>query len=183
MECYCTCIIEILSYFFILQSLTTSKMRKFQTLKLSQFHKEKTCWTENWWSSGIMSNFFGEFFYVLGGKKNFEIFFKNILATTLKSYIKWLLYFFFSFFEKVWKSWKNCFFRAKFFFLVCTRKIINHFFLNVIWQKTRFKKILDHFTLFLCLIQFLSILIPFNSVWSCFLEVVFFLIFQSIKTF
>ena len=44
-------------YFFILQSLTTSKMRQFQTLKLSQFHKEKTCWTENWWSSGIMSNF------------------------------------------------------------------------------------------------------------------------------
>ena len=44
---------------FILQSLTTSKMRKFQTLKLSQFHKEKTCWTENWWSSGIMSNFWG----------------------------------------------------------------------------------------------------------------------------
>ena len=62
-------------YFFILQSLTTSKMRKFQTLKLSQFHKEKTCWTENWWSSGIMSNFFWEFFYVLGGKK----FFKNFL--------------------------------------------------------------------------------------------------------
>ena len=30
-ECYCTCIIEILRYFFILQSLTTSKMRKFQT--------------------------------------------------------------------------------------------------------------------------------------------------------
>ena len=55
--------------FFILQSLTTSKMRKFQTLKLSQFHKAKTCWTENWWSSGIMSNFWGEFFYVLGGKK------------------------------------------------------------------------------------------------------------------
>ena len=27
--------------FFILQSLTTSKMRKFQTLKLSQFYKEK----------------------------------------------------------------------------------------------------------------------------------------------
>ena len=32
-------------------------MRKFQTSKLSQFHKAKTCWTENWWSSGIMSNF------------------------------------------------------------------------------------------------------------------------------
>ena len=69
MECYCTCIKEILRYFFILQSLTTSKMRKFQTLKLSQFHKAKTCWTENWWSSGIMSNFSGEFFKVLGVKK------------------------------------------------------------------------------------------------------------------
>jgi hypothetical protein len=77
--------------FFNLQSLTTSKMRKFQTLKLSQFHKEKNCWTENWWSSGIMSNFLREFFYVLGGKNFFKIFFKNILATALKSYIKWLL--------------------------------------------------------------------------------------------
>ena len=55
-------------------SLTTSKMRKFQTLKLSQFHKEITCWTENWWSSGIMSNFWGELFYALGGKKNLKIF-------------------------------------------------------------------------------------------------------------
>ena len=108
-ECYCTCIIEILRYFFIQQSLTTSKMRKFQTLKLSQFHKEKTCWTENWWSSGIMSNFFGEFFYVLGGKK--------ILATALKSYIKWLLCFFF-FFEKVWKSWKNWNYLLKIFVTV-----------------------------------------------------------------
>ena len=79
-ECYCTCIIEILSYFFILQSLTTSKMRKFQALKLSQFHKEKTCWTENWWSSGIMSNFLGEFFYVLGGKFFFN-FVENIVAS------------------------------------------------------------------------------------------------------
>ena len=33
------------------------EMIKFQTLKLPQFHKAKTCWTENWWSSGIMSNF------------------------------------------------------------------------------------------------------------------------------
>ena len=39
---YSTCIIEILSYFFILESLTTSKMRKFQTIKLYQFHKAKT---------------------------------------------------------------------------------------------------------------------------------------------
>ena len=30
-------------YFFILQSLTTSKMR-FQTTKMSQLHKAKTCW-------------------------------------------------------------------------------------------------------------------------------------------
>ena len=71
-----TCTIELLGYFFIRQSLTTSKMRKFQSLKLSQFHKEKTCWTENWWSSGIMSNFWGEFFYVLGGKKILKIFLK-----------------------------------------------------------------------------------------------------------
>ena len=66
MECYCTCIIEILRYFFILQSLTTSEMR------LSQSHKAKNCWTENWWSSGIMSNFLGEFFFMFwGSKKNF----------------------------------------------------------------------------------------------------------------
>ena len=62
--------------FFILQSLTTSKMTKFQTLKLSQFHKAKTCWTEIWWSSGIMSNFLGDFFYVLGVKKNVKTFLK-----------------------------------------------------------------------------------------------------------
>ena len=82
-------------------------MRKFQTLKLFQFHKEKTCWTENWWSSGIMSNFWGEFFYVLGGKKNFLNFFKNILATALKSYIKWLLYIKKFIIENFWKTWKN----------------------------------------------------------------------------
>ena len=83
-ECYCTCIIEILRYFFILQSLTTSKMRKFQTLKLSQFHKAKTCWTENWWSSGIMSNFLGEFFNVFGVKKKFWKFFKKYLSVRTK---------------------------------------------------------------------------------------------------
>ena len=32
---------------FILKSLTSSKMRKCQTIKLSQLHKAKTCWTEN----------------------------------------------------------------------------------------------------------------------------------------
>ena len=50
-------------------------MRKFQTLKLSQFQKAKTCWTENWWSCGVMSSFLGEFFMFWGSKKNFEIFF------------------------------------------------------------------------------------------------------------
>ena len=33
--------LEILSYFFTLQSLTTSKMRKFQAMKLSQLHQAK----------------------------------------------------------------------------------------------------------------------------------------------
>ena len=55
-----------------------------------------------------MSNFLGWFFHVLGVKKNLNKIFKNILATALKSYIKWLLYIYFFFFaEKVWKSWKN----------------------------------------------------------------------------
>ena len=42
------------------------------------FHhtKSKTCWTENWWSSEIISNFWGEFFYVLERKKKFKIFLK-----------------------------------------------------------------------------------------------------------
>jgi hypothetical protein len=53
-------------------------MRKFQSLKLSQFHKAKTCWTENWWSSRIMSNFLGEVFYVLGVKKKNVKFFLKI---------------------------------------------------------------------------------------------------------
>ena len=74
MECYFTCIKEIMKYFFILQILTTSKMRKFQTLKMSQFHKAKTWWTENWWSSGIMSKFLGEFFLSFGGQKKLKFF-------------------------------------------------------------------------------------------------------------
>jgi hypothetical protein len=54
--------------------------------------------TEKKGSRPIMSNFLGWFFHVLG-VKNLN-FFKNILATALKSYIKWLLYMFF-FIEKV----------------------------------------------------------------------------------
>jgi hypothetical protein len=63
-------------------------MRKFQTIKVSQFHKAKTCWTENWWSSGIISNFSEQFFYVLGGKKKIEIFFENIVVSAKKSFSK-----------------------------------------------------------------------------------------------
>jgi hypothetical protein len=42
-------------------------------------------------------------FQLFEGKKKFEIFFKNIVATALKSYIKWLLQFFFFLgkFEKI----------------------------------------------------------------------------------
>ena len=36
----------------------------------------KTYWNNNSWSSGIMSNFLGQFFYVLGGKTFFKFFSK-----------------------------------------------------------------------------------------------------------
>ena len=64
-ECYCN-IVQILSYFFILQSLTTSKMRKFQNLKLSQFQKGKTCLTEKWDYEQILR---GVFFLCFGRQK------------------------------------------------------------------------------------------------------------------
>ena len=65
-------LIKVLYSIFILQSLTTLKMRRIQALKLSHFQKEKkTCWTENWWSSGITSNFWAEFNNVFRGKKKF----------------------------------------------------------------------------------------------------------------
>ena len=44
------------------------RWENFRHIKPSQLLKAKTCWTKNSWSSGIMSNFWGEFFYVLGGK-------------------------------------------------------------------------------------------------------------------
>ena len=93
MECYCTCILEILRYFFNLQSLTTSKMRKFQILKLSQFQKAKTCWTENWWSSGIMSNFLGEFFMFWGSQKNLKPLLRSTQSLILGPDICSALYF------------------------------------------------------------------------------------------
>ena len=60
--------------FSILQSLTTSKMRKFQTLKLSQFHKEKTCWTKTGGLVGLWATFEGSFSMFWGAKKKFKIF-------------------------------------------------------------------------------------------------------------
>ena len=59
-------------------------MRKFQTLKLSQFHKAKTCLTENWWFSGIMSDFLGEFFSCFGGQKKFLNLKKKYLSVRTK---------------------------------------------------------------------------------------------------
>ena len=85
-ECYCTWTIEILSYFFI---LTTSKMRNFQTIKLSQLPKAKTCWTENYWSSGIMSNFWGHFLFCFGGRSS--VCTKKLHKMKLKIYISSLL--------------------------------------------------------------------------------------------
>jgi hypothetical protein len=55
-----------------------------------------------------MSNFLGWFFHVFGVKKFFRKFFKNLLATALKSYIKWFLYIFFM--KKVEKVEKTGFF-------------------------------------------------------------------------
>ena len=46
-ECYVPASYTKIRYFFILQSLATSKMRKFQTSEESQFHKAETCWPEN----------------------------------------------------------------------------------------------------------------------------------------
>ena len=73
-------------------------MRQFQPLKLSQFHKAKTCWLENSWSSGIMSNFLGQFFYVLGVKNlSFEFCFLHCRVRTKKLLDKKVFFFFLKF--------------------------------------------------------------------------------------
>ena len=58
-----------------------------------------------------------------GAKKNFKKFFKNILATALKSYIKWLLCFFVFFLKKLKKVEKTGITSTK-FSLRCTPSII-----------------------------------------------------------
>jgi hypothetical protein len=65
-----------------------AKFDNFKDEKISDFKTVSVSQSKNWLSSGIMSNFLGEFFYVLGVKFFFEIFFKNILASALKSCIK-----------------------------------------------------------------------------------------------
>ena len=90
---------------FLLQSLTSSKMRKKQTKKTVLVSQSQIC-------AGVKTlgllNFWGRFFLCFGGQKKF-CFFENILATALKSYINgfYNFFLFFFFFEKVWKSWKN----------------------------------------------------------------------------
>ena len=54
--------------------------------------KPNTCWTKNSWSSGIMSNFLGQFFYVLGGKKNSKKFFRYYSITSGIVTSTWSLY-------------------------------------------------------------------------------------------
>ena len=41
------------------------KISDYVHIKLSQFHKAKTCWTENCRSSGIMSKTWEQFFYLV----------------------------------------------------------------------------------------------------------------------
>ena len=68
-------------------SLTTSKMRKFQTLNCLSFTKKKLARLKTGGLVGLWATFLGSFSIFWGAKKNF----KNILATELKSYIKCLL--------------------------------------------------------------------------------------------
>ena len=82
---------------FVLQSLTTSKMRKCQTLKFAQsknLHKAKFCWTVNLLAKPIMSYFWGQVFLHFLVQKRF---FWNILASELKRYINRGIFFSFKF--------------------------------------------------------------------------------------
>ena len=70
---------------FILQSLTTSKMRKIPTISVSAPQSKNLLDLKLVVLGNYEQLLRGGFFYVFGGKK---IFFQNILATALKSYIK-----------------------------------------------------------------------------------------------
>ena len=69
--------IEVYSFKSAIQScLTISKMRQFQTIKLSQLDKEKTCSTENCQAEQLLR---AVSFYVFWGKNQFLI--KNFVAS------------------------------------------------------------------------------------------------------
>ena len=72
-------------------SLTTSKMRKFQTLNCLSFTKKKLAGLKTGGLVGLWATFEGSFSMFWRTKIFFKKIFKNILATALKSYIKWLL--------------------------------------------------------------------------------------------
>ena len=76
MECYCNCILREFKIFFHPAKFDNFKDEKISDFKTVSVSQKKTCWTENWWSSGIMSNFLGELFYDLGVKKMVKIFLK-----------------------------------------------------------------------------------------------------------
>ena len=66
------------------------KISGFKTVSVSQ---AKTCWTENWWSSGIMSNFLGEFFMFWGSQKNLKPLLRSTQSLILGPDICSALYF------------------------------------------------------------------------------------------
>ena len=83
------------SYIFYLETLNSScKVWQLQrwAKKLSQMHKAKTCWTKNSWSGGKWNYeqllIWGQFFLCFGGQILYFIFL-NIVASALKSCIKW----------------------------------------------------------------------------------------------
>lgn len=96
-------------------------MRKFRTIKLFQFHKPKTCWTERFWSIGIMSNVWGHFFCF--GGQNF--FYKDILVSALRNKMK---------LKNTYKFWilhRNCP-RTNLFYNVCFIKFRSECSINTV---------------------------------------------------
>ena len=55
-ECYCTCIIEILSYFFYPAKFDKFKDEKFSDFRTVSVSQRKTCQTRKWWNNAITVN-------------------------------------------------------------------------------------------------------------------------------
>ena len=77
-------------------------------------------------------------FLCFGGQKKLRKYFKNILATALKSYIKWLLYTYIYIFLKKFEKVEKTVFWAK-FFLHCTLSLTLGFRVNFWHKKMTFK--------------------------------------------